>query len=153
MSDFVNLGVNARFRSGIRLAGGIDTGRTITDQCFVIDSPQQLKYCRLVIPLSANLQVKLNGSIPFPGNITLSGIYQNTAGPQIEANYPAPTALIAPSLGRNLAGGTRTATAPLMQPYTQFEPAPLAARPAVNESLQGGFESHTGSEFRRVQCA
>lgn len=51
----------------------------------------------------------------------MSGVFQNVAGPPILADYPAPTAAIAPSLGRNLAGGVRSATAPLIEPQTRFE--------------------------------
>ena len=121
VSNFFNLTANSRFRSGIRLGGGVDTGQRVDNNCFVIDSPQQLKYCRVVIPSKANMQVKLNGSLPLPGKFTVAGILQNTAGPGILANYPAPSALIAPSLGRPLAGGVRTATVPLIEPNTQFE--------------------------------
>jgi hypothetical protein len=121
ISNFLTFSVNSRFGSGARLGGGVDTGRRVDDNCYVIDSPQQLKYCRVAYPFSANLQVKLNGSYPLPRDFVLSGIYQNTAGPAILANYPAPSSAIAPSLGRPLAGGVRTATVPLIEPQTQFE--------------------------------
>jgi hypothetical protein len=50
-------------------------------------------------------------------------VFQYLPGPVILANYPAPNSVIAPSLGRNLAAGVRgTATVPLLEPQTQFEP-------------------------------
>src|SRR5262249_14306899 len=47
-NDFVGVNVRTRFRSGLNLGGGIDTGRIVNDSCFTIDSPQQLLYCRVV---------------------------------------------------------------------------------------------------------
>ena len=62
-----------------------------------------------------------------PGDFVVSGAFQNTPGPSIEANYRASNAEIAPSLGRNLAAcGTRTVctaavSVPLVAPMTMFE--------------------------------
>ena len=73
------------------------------------------------------MQVKAYGAYTFPREITVSGTFQNVAGPEIQANYPARNAEIFPSLGRNLAAcGTRvpctaTATVPLIAPQTMFE--------------------------------
>ena len=39
VNNFFNVGINARLASGASLGGGIDTGRTMTDNCFVIDAP------------------------------------------------------------------------------------------------------------------
>jgi hypothetical protein len=127
-SDFFTINFSTRFTSGVRLGGGIDTGRTVTDTCFVVDSPQQVNptdltgmHCRQIIPFKGNTQVKLNGSYPLPGSFMISAIFQSTSGPAISAIYAATTAEIAPSLGRNLAGGTRTASVSLIEPFTQFE--------------------------------
>jgi hypothetical protein len=76
----------------------------------------------VVTPFEGHTQVKLNGSYPLPGDIVLSGAFQNIPGPDYDANYPATSAEIARSLGRPLAGGTRTATVPLVTPKTLFEP-------------------------------
>ena len=51
----------------------------------------------------------------------VSATYQNVSGTDIYATYAATNAEIAPSLGRNLAGGVRTATVPLMMPRQEFE--------------------------------
>ena len=78
-------------------------------------------------PFSAQTQVKLYGTSPVVAGFTVSGTFQNIAGPQYQANYQAINAEIAPSLGRNLAAcGTRpictaTAVVPLIAPQTQFE--------------------------------
>src|SRR5262245_7339659 len=127
VNDFVNVSVSTRIGIGIQLGGGVDTGRTVSDRCFVVDSPQELLYCRIETTWASQTQVKLFGSYPLPGDFIVSGTFQNLAGPNIMADYNAPNALIAPSLGRNLAACAAavtcnaTATVPLVAPQTVFE--------------------------------
>jgi hypothetical protein len=135
VNDFFAVGINLRFSGGRRISGGIDLGRSVNDSCFVIDSPNQADpdappYCRIVTGWIANLQVKLNASYPLPfrGGFTVSGNYQNVAGPNITATYFAPNAAVVSSLGRNLAAcgtttGDCTATVaiPLIRPQTLFD--------------------------------
>jgi hypothetical protein len=127
VSDFVGVSVSSRFASGVRLGGGVDTGRTVTDNCFVVDSPQQLQFCRQTIPFAAQSQVKLFGSYPLPRDFVVSGVFQNIGGPNIIANYSVPNSVVAPSLGRNLSAcGTRpactaTATVALIEPGQLWE--------------------------------
>jgi hypothetical protein len=139
VNNFLGVGLNARLPGGIRVGGGFDTGRTVKDQCFVVDAPGMVSYntgvfgpqtattingeqiCHVITPFKAQTQLKLNGSIPLPKGFVVSGIYQDLSGPAIEAVYAATTAEIAPSLGRNLAGGARTANVPLVVPQTLFE--------------------------------
>src|SRR5262249_57534859 len=98
VNDFVNVSVSTRIGIGIQLGGGVDTGRTVSDRCFVVDSPQELLYCRIETPWASQTQVKLFGSYPLPGDFIVSGTFQNLAGPNIMADYTAPHALIAPQL-------------------------------------------------------
>jgi hypothetical protein len=120
-NHFVNLTFDARLGGGARFGGGIDTGWSLRDTCYVVDSPQELLNCRVVTPFRANTQVKINGSYPLPGNFVVAGTFQNLAGPAYEANYNATTQEIRASLGRNLAGGVATALVPLVAPNTLFE--------------------------------
>ena len=131
VSNFVTFSMDARFASGARLGGGIDTGRTTTDVCDVRKALPELNisggvtptnpYCHVASPLSGNTQIKLNGSYPLPREFFVSALYQNLSGPAYTADWAAPTAMIAPSLGRDLAGGTRTATVGLMAPNSTFD--------------------------------
>ena len=127
VSDFFDLTFNTRLGSGMQFGGGFDTGRTVTDNCFVVDSPQELLNCRVSTPFGAQTQVKLFGSYQLPFDFMVSGTLQNQAGPEILATWTAPNAAIAPSLGRNLAScGTAavcngTAAVPLIEPQTMFE--------------------------------
>jgi hypothetical protein len=40
-NDFLNVAIDARLARNIRLGGGVDTGRTVRDRCFIVDSPQE----------------------------------------------------------------------------------------------------------------
>ena len=151
VSNFVNLSLNTRLKSGAQFSAGVDTGRTVNDACFDVDSPgaglaatlpgvsrtptpftgttvDGKNICRAVTPWGANAQLKANGSYPLPGQFAISGTLQNVAGPMITANYTVPNATVAPSLGRDLAacGGRTPCTAsvaiPLVAPQTMFEP-------------------------------
>lgn len=121
VNDFFAVNFTTRLPSGMRFGGGVDTGRSVSDTCFVIDSPQALLNCHVVTPFRAQTQLKLNGSYPLSYDFVVSGILQNVSGPGITASYAATTAEIRPSLGRPLAGRTATATVPLIVPGTQFE--------------------------------
>ncbi|MEQ1911070.1 MAG: TonB-dependent receptor [Vicinamibacterales bacterium] len=120
-NHFVNFSFDARLGGGARIGGGLDTGYSLVDTCFVVDSPQALVNCHSVNPFRGQTQVKLNGSYPLPGGVVLAGALQSLPGVPYTADYNAPTAEIAPSLGRDLAGGTRTALVPLVAPFTFFE--------------------------------
>ena len=121
VSNFVNVGFDARLARGAQMGGGVDTGRIAQDRCFVVDSPQELLNCHVVTPFAAQTDFKLHGSYPLPAGFVVSAVYQNMSGIPIDASYAATTAEIAPTLGRNLAGGARTATVPLVAPNQMFE--------------------------------
>ena len=70
---------------------------------------------------AAGIWLLANGSLPLPYGFVASGIYQDMAGIPIFALYAAPTAEVARSLGRPLAGGVQTASVPLVFPQTLFE--------------------------------
>ena len=115
-ADFL---VNARLRAGGRLGGGLNTGRSVTNNCFVVDSPQALQFCEVKPPFQVNARVY--GVYPLPWDLQASATFQSIPGPLITANYVVPNGQIAPSLGRNLAAGANaTATVPLVQPGTMY---------------------------------
>jgi len=129
LSDFIDVRAQTRFRSGLEFGGGVDTGRTVNDSCFVVDSPQQLLFCRVVTPFAAQTQLKVHGSYPIPMGFVLSAVYQNLPGPSVNTTYVATNREVAPSLGRNLAAcGSRTietctatVSVPVVAPQTLFE--------------------------------
>ncbi len=120
-NDFVNVGIDARLKRGITIGGGFDTGRSVLDRCFVVDSPEELFNCRVVTPFKAQTQVKLQGIVPIKAGFVASMTWQNLSGPAYDANYAVPTAVVAQSLGRPLSGGVQTKTVALVAPQTLFE--------------------------------
>mgnify|MGYP003693630375 CR=1 FL=1 len=79
-------------------------GRTVTDNCVVVDTPQDARpdFCRTARPWGAATDVKFLVVYPLPYDIQTSAVYQNTAGIPITASYVVSNAAIAPSLHRNL---------------------------------------------------
>jgi hypothetical protein len=135
VNDFFGGNLNAKLPRNARLGLSVDVGRTVTDNCFIVNSPQQLfetvgpdaaRYCHQTIPWGGNLNIRLNGTYQLPFEIALSPNYQNGPGPQIVANYTVPTSVVSQSLGRNLAAcGTRTTcsatvSVPLILPGSLF---------------------------------
>jgi hypothetical protein len=121
--------VRMRFSQGGVISGGLSIGRTVTDNCFVVDSPQQAHpdLCHVSPPWSDGTQVKFLAVYPLPWDLQASAIYQNISGAQITAPYAVPNAQVAPSLGRNL-GACRgaaicnaTVTVPLIAPRTRYD--------------------------------
>jgi hypothetical protein len=134
----VDVNVNARLRQGIVLQGGLSTGRLESSvqatalagvaagtnpfqpTCFVVDSPQVKELCNDSPPFQA--QIKASAVVPLPWwKIETSVAYQSIPGVDVRAQWAVPNALIAPSLGRDLTGGARTATVNLIKPFTVFE--------------------------------
>ena len=124
--------IQARLPGGGTLAGGWNVGNTANvfvtfpaesnskiSQCFVVDSPQQLYNCESQNPYQH--QVRLNGSIPLPGEVQVALVYQNLPGPNYQGLLTVPTAQVATSLGRPLAGNTRTVTVDLLERYKYYE--------------------------------
>jgi hypothetical protein len=131
----VDLTANLRLPHNVVLSGGPSIGRTETNYCFTVDSPQGtgippsqgatttggLLYCDVKPPFQAN--VKLLGVYPLPWwGVQFSGTFQSVPGPMITASRTYTSAQIAPSLGRNLATGANgTAAVQLIKPGTMFD--------------------------------
>jgi hypothetical protein len=133
VNDFFNVQLNARLGSGLQFGGGVDTGRSVNDACFDVDSPgastaglpgnlvgltagilstptpfsrttvNGQPICRIVTPFSGQTQFKGFMAFPLPHDFVVSAVFQNISGPTITASYAASNNQIAPSLGRNLA--------------------------------------------------
>jgi hypothetical protein len=99
----IDLTINARLARSAFVQGGISTGRTETDRCFVVDNPQSLLFCNVKSPFWRP-QLKLSGSYTLPLNINASAVVQSLPGIPISASYVATNAEVRPSLQRPLAG-------------------------------------------------
>ena len=117
--DGINVWQNTRLRNGLTLQGGISSGRTRTSACYVIDSPEALRFCEITPPFLTSGSLVASYLMPF--GIGLSGTYRDYPGVQITANYAVPNSAIQPSLGRPLSSGINgTATVNLVQPGTMY---------------------------------
>jgi hypothetical protein len=126
----VDFNISARVPRGM-VSGGVNIGNSAsqggfastasTSRCFVVDSPQELYQCD--VPIAYTSRFKMFGWYLLPWDLQASANFQALPGAPYTARYNATTAEIAPSLGRNLAGGTRTAPIELILPFTQFEKA------------------------------
>lgn len=114
----VDLTVNARLPRRAFVQGGVNVGRSATDDCDVRpDSPQKL-FCNVTPKFLTD--VKLAVSYPLPWwDLQLSGTIQSSPGPEITASHTVPSSEVAPSLGRPLASG-RTTTVALVEPGTMY---------------------------------
>jgi hypothetical protein len=130
----VDFNFNVRPRPGMLLQGGTSTQRETTDNCDVVTqaageppprgsgvpayNPSQL-YCH--VEGAFLTQLKLIGSYNVPRiDLQVTASLQNLPGPEIAANYVATNAVVAPSLGRNLAGGASNVTVNLIEPRSMY---------------------------------
>jgi hypothetical protein len=119
----VDVNFTSRFGRGGQFQGGVTTGRHVTDNCFVVDSPQQNRdgFCHVREPLSSNTQVKFSVVYPLPWSFNASAVYQNLAGFPILTTYVPSNAEIKPSLGRNLAACPSQTAATCTSTPTAFD--------------------------------
>jgi hypothetical protein len=120
--------VNVRIGGRGTLSGGISTGQTDVNNCFVVDSPQSLQFCHTKLPWRAQTQVKFHGTYNLPKDFQLAGVFQDLGGVPIAGSYVITNAQVRESLGRNLGQCGTAATcngtvtvANIFEPNTQFE--------------------------------
>ena len=141
----IDLTFNGRLENGITLGGGVSTGATAFDECFVIDSPMQARpgYCNVSEPWSAGTQVKLNGAIPLPYDTQVAFVFQNLAGRPWESIYqagagPAERAAAEAQMGHPFVAGMEE---------IQLFPAGAGSDLNGNANNGGGDFNFTGSQF------
>jgi hypothetical protein len=134
----VDININARLRNGLTLIGGVSTGKTVVDNCAIVQQIPELLNgtansnatsfpatftgvwtaatdCHQESPFLT--QVKAQGIYTIPRiDVQLSGAYATSPGPLIGANYVANNAAVLPSLARPLSGGATNITANVLSP-------------------------------------
>ena len=115
--DGVDLLLNARLQNGVVFQGGATIGRTNDNACFVVDSPEALRFCDVTRPMQTNF--KFSVVYPLPWDLQTSAAFQSFPGPEITANWAAPASAVY-NLGRPLAGGVSSVTVPLVSPGTMY---------------------------------
>jgi len=119
----VDVTLDARLAKA-RLQGGVSTGKTVTDNCEILDQlpeigPLTVPYCHAETPFLT--QIKFGGSYILPFDIQLSGTVQSFRSNPISASATFTSAQIQQSLGRALTSGA-TAAIQLIEPGTRYNP-------------------------------
>jgi hypothetical protein len=128
----VDLTFQLRLKARATLGGGWNIGNAVqlgitaggnasasTNNCYVIDSPQQLFNCDVKVPYQS--RIRLNGSYTFPWGLQVAAVAQSNPGANYSANRSYSVAEIQTSLGRAPSGGAPI-TIPLVQPYSTYGP-------------------------------
>ena len=123
--DGINLDVNARMRA-LTVQGGFSSGKTTTDNCEIVAKVpevlapgQSAGFCHVATPFLTNYKGLAVYTVPRV-DIQVSGTFQNLPGSELAANFNAPNAVIAPGLGRPLAGNAPNMLVNLLEPATQY---------------------------------
>lgn len=116
--DGFDLSVSTRFRGGLSMQAGTSTGRTRTDTCFVVDSPEEMRFCDRRPPMQTQFKASVVYPLPWWGLQTSAAI-QSLEGPEILATWAAPASAVS-GLGRPLSGGARTVSVALIEPGTMY---------------------------------
>ena len=87
----IDVNFTGRLDNGIFLGGGVTTGSTSFNECFVVDNPMRARpgYCDVSEPWAAGTQLKFNGAVPLPYDTEFSFVFQNLAGLPWESVYRA----------------------------------------------------------------
>jgi hypothetical protein len=127
----VEANVRARLPRGGVLIGGMSVGRTSTNNCEVLRNLPEasivgttltpLENCEIVPPWAAGTQYRLSGVFSLPGDVRVSGTYQNIGGIATTASYVVNSAQVSGSLSRALSGGgNATRTIDLIRPNSFY---------------------------------
>jgi len=116
--------VNARMRRGFTVQGGVSSGRQETNNCAVIAGlPEAALLTAPYCDEKDNFLTdgKMIGSYEVPKiDVVVSALFYSRPGPVISANRVFPSAEIAPSLGRPLAGNAPNVTVNMVMPGTIY---------------------------------
>jgi len=138
----IDVTLDFRIGPSFTLIGGTSTGQTVADSCDVRARLPELAttttgtstfgaglatsavtpvspYCHVAYGIQTQFRGLSSYVVP-KADIQVSAIYQSKPGAMLAANYAAPNAVVAPSLGRNLSGNAPNATVNLIAPGTIY---------------------------------
>jgi hypothetical protein len=90
-------------QTGLVAAGEAQSG---IKSCYVVDSPEQLRFCDNQPPYQQRF--KVSASYLLPWDVQMASVFQTTPGVNYTGAWTITSALARPSLGRDLSGGNRT---------------------------------------------
>ena len=119
MYNGVQVNLSARIRNGLTLQGGLNSGKTVTDNCEVQAALPEISptnpYCRNDPGLVTRLTGLASYTVP-KIDVLLSSTFRSDQGAPLAANYTVTSALALPSLGRPLAAPGGSVTVNLLEP-------------------------------------
>ncbi|NOT28582.1 MAG: TonB-dependent receptor [Acidobacteria bacterium] len=156
--DGFDVTFNARPGRGLTLQGGTSTGRTTVDDCEIVDDLPEFTL-RVVAPATgvrpaSNCRyqtkfltdIKALGSYTVPKiDVQVAATVQSSPGQEIAAEYVATNAVIAPGLGRPLAGGQANMTVNVVKPGTLYAPRATQMQLRLAKILRVGGGRATAS--------
>ena len=135
--DGFDLTLNARLQNGLMMQAGVSSGRTLEDNCEIVEQlPEMLdvaaagglprawrplEYCRRSEPMLTSF--KMYGVYTVPRvDVQVSGTFRSTPGNNINAAFNATNAYLAANsnLGRPLAGGAANIQVALLDQYGAY---------------------------------
>ena len=115
------LTVTGGWNIGDGLQTGITAGGTAAarqNNCFVVNSPQQLYNCNVLVPFQN--RVKFSASYVLPYDVQIATVVQSNPGANYNATVTYTSAQIQPSLGRALSGGAASVNVNVVPPFSLF---------------------------------
>jgi hypothetical protein len=129
LNNGYDVGINARLQNGLTIQGGFTSDKRTTDNCEIVKALPEILlvggvwqpsgFCRTTTPFITNYKGIATYTIRRI-DVQVSGAFQSLAGPVFAANYNAPSAEVARSLGRPLAGNTANIAVNLLTPSTAY---------------------------------
>ena len=123
MYNGVQLNVTARMRSGLTVQGGVNSGKTVTDNCEVQAELPEISptnpYCHSDPGFVTRLTGLASYTVP-KVDVLVSGTFRSDQGTSLAANYIVTNTVAGPSLGRPLSAPGNTVTVNLIEPGTEW---------------------------------
>jgi len=136
MYNGVDVNVTARLRNGFQMQGGFSTGKRVTDYCSVRTVLPEMTgafstgsevpafspvnpYCHYDPGITTRYTGTAIYTVPRI-DVLVSGVITSSPGVPLSANWTIPTATIAQTLGRPLAGNAANVTINLLQPGQMY---------------------------------
>ncbi|MEP7306926.1 MAG: carboxypeptidase regulatory-like domain-containing protein [Acidobacteriota bacterium] len=118
--------ISARASKGLTFQGGINTGKTVTDNCEIVAQLPEAQptlvggtlnpYCHQDPGLITKISAVGSYTIP-KVDVLIAGTVRSDQGAPLQANWNAPTATVVnPALGRTISGGATTLGINLVAP-------------------------------------
>jgi len=131
----IDVTFNARPRNGLSVQGGFSGGTSTSDNCEIREKVPEIallnpfchiettflpQYKALANYILPKVDVQVSATFTSKPGINVSGFGTPQAGGAFAANYTVPNAVVAPIIGRNLAGNAPNITVNILEPYAQI---------------------------------